>query len=98
MFFDALLKLAIVFVLGTFLITFVWLAIYRFLGFLMPDWLAGFFARGIIWVRRDEPAKVAALAIIASTIVDVLLWHYLWLWTTILGGMGAFCVWFYSKK
>jgi hypothetical protein len=98
MFFDALLKLAIVFIFGTFLITFVWLTIYHFLGFLMPDWLAGLFAKPIIWVRYQKPAKLAALAIIASTGVDVFIWHYLWLWTIILGGVGAFCVWFFSKE
>lgn len=98
MFFDALLKLAIVLVLGTFLVTFIWLAIYYFCGFLMPNLVTGWFAQGINWVRHQKPTKLAVIAIILSTIVDVVIWNYLWFWTILMGGIGAFCVWFFSKE
>jgi len=98
MFFIALLDLALVLVLGTFLVTCAWLLIYRFCGFIMPNWFAGIFASGIIWVRHQKLPKLTILAIGASTIVDVLIWKSLWFWTIIIGGLVALIVWLFSKS
>ena len=98
MFFEALLKLALVLILGTFLVTFIWLSIYRFFGFLMPDWLTGWFAQGIIWVRHQKPSNLAVIDIIFSTGIDVIIWRDLWIWTILIGGVGSLCVWFFTRE
>ena len=95
MFFQALFLLAAVLVVGTFSITCVWFLIY-YCSFLLPDWLGGIVSVGITWVRHQKPPQLALVALVASIIIDALIWRFLWLWTFSIGGAGVICLWLFS--
>jgi hypothetical protein len=88
-FWVALLRFAAVAVVLPVAASVVWLFIYQFCSFLLPNWLTGLLAKGVVWARNATVTNRAIVILVVSGAFSMLLWSNLWTWMLLISLAAA---------